>query len=64
MDTHAKREQTEPEKALAEIRDISALYHLRRRPRCIDGTLDMRFRVNKAFTKRDQVSDYYDPLKP
>lgn len=30
-----------------------------RRPRCQDGSLDMRFKVNEGHNKHDQVSDYY-----
>ena len=32
--------------ALAEIRDYKRLGHLRRRPRCNDGSLDMRHKAN------------------
>ena len=50
--------------ALEEIRDHNALGPYRRRPRCVDGTLDMRYKVNKSFSKHDRVSDYYDPARP
>lgn len=31
------------------------------RPRCKDGSLDMRRKVNRAFDKYADVGDYYDP---
>ena len=37
---------------------------MRRRPRCQDGTLDLRFKVNIAFDKNADVTDYYDPMQP
>ena len=58
MDTRAS-------KALAEIRDARFLKHLKQRHRCADGSLDMRYRENKAFQKHEQVvTDYYDPAEP
>ena len=51
-------------KALAEMRRYDELYHLRRRPRCIDGSLNLNSRANKAFRKNSLVSDYYDPNDP
>ena len=50
--------------ALAQIRDSNRLLHLRRRPRCANGCLDMRARVNRSFSKDSHVTDYYDPLDP
>ena len=49
---------------LAQIRSHKVLFHLRRRPRNHDGSLDMRSNVNKGFTKGDKVTDFYDPAKP
>ena len=49
---------------MAEIRRSDDLYHLRRRPRCIDGSLNLNSRANKAFRKNSLVSDYYDPNDP
>ena len=49
---------------LAEIRNHGRLKHLLRRPRCRDGSLDMRCKVNWSFSKTDQVTDYYDPIDP
>ena len=56
--------ESKAEKALAMIRDASALFNLRRRPRCSDGSLDMRNKVNKVLMKSSQVTDYYDPKEP
>ena len=50
--------------ALAVIRDPDRLGHLRRRPRCSDGSLDMRSKANKSLYKYAKVSDYYDPEDP
>ena len=50
--------------ALAEIRDTKRLFHLRLRPRNMDGSLDLRAKVNKGFTKYDNISDYYSPQSP
>ena len=52
------------EKVLEEIRDPNRLSHLRRRPRCADGSLDMRNSVNQALKKNDRVTDFYDPIFP
>lgn len=49
---------------LEQIRNHKVLFHLRRRPRNQDGSLDLRSKVNKGFTKGDKVSDFYDPAKP
>ena len=46
---------------LDEIRDYRRLKHLRLRPRNLDGSLNLSCKVNRAFTKHQQVSDYYDP---
>ena len=46
------------------MRDPELLFHLRRRPRCLDGSLDMRCSVNKGFTKWSHVSNFYDPKDP
>ena len=35
-----------------------------RRPRCYDGSLNLRFSVNKSFSKDDIVTDFYDPKDP
>lgn len=35
-----------------------------KRPRCKDGSLDKRFRVNRAFDKYADIGDYYDPADP
>ena len=51
-------------KVLEEIRDPGRLGPLRRRPRCADGTLDMRHWANRGLSKRAQVTDYYDPAEP
>ena len=51
-------------KALDKIRCYDHLYHLRRRPRCIDGTLNLNSRVNRSFAKVSKVSDFYDPYDP
>ena len=51
-------------KALADIRRYNDLYHLRRRPRCVDGSLNLKSKVNRCFTKVARVSDYYDPSDP
>ena len=38
---------------------------LKKRPRCKNGSLDMRYKVNyEHFNKYDDVSDYYDPKNP
>ena len=50
--------------AIAQIRDSGRLLHLRRRPRCAKGCLDMRAKVNRSFSKDLHVTDYYDPLDP
>ena len=50
--------------ALAVIRDPDRLGHLRRRPRCSDGSLDMRSKANKNLSKYARVTDYYDPADP
>ena len=60
MESIAKSKQI-----MAEIRDFERLKHLRRRPRCADGTLDRRYKVNKSFNKGDDtITDYYDPKDP
>ena len=46
---------------LDEIRDVRRLKHLRLRPRNLDGTLDLRCKVNKGFKKDEEVSDYFSP---
>ena len=51
-------------KALAEIRDHERLGYLRRRPRCHDGTLDMRCRANQGLEKHAAVTNFYDPAEP
>ena len=51
-------------KKLAEIRDGDRLGHLRRRPRCSDGGLDMRSKANRGLSKHAVVTDFYDPAKP
>ena len=56
--------ETKAKVALAQIRNSDHLLHLRRRPRCADGRLDMRATVNRAFAKDALVTDYYDPLEP
>ena len=43
--------ESKAKKALTEIRDTNVLFHLRRRPRCRDGSLDLRCKVNKVFMK-------------
>ena len=50
--------------ALAVLRDPDRLGHLRRRPRCGDGSLDMRSKANKSLSKYAKVADYYDPADP
>jgi hypothetical protein len=40
------------------------LFNLRRRPRCQDNSLNLRFCVNKSFSKNDVVTDFYDPKDP
>ena len=50
------------EKVLEEIRDPDRLGQLRRRPRCADGSLDMRNKVNRGLSKHAQISDFYDPV--
>ena len=50
--------------ALAVLRDSDRLGHLRRRPRCGDGSLDMRSKANKNLSKYAKVADYYDPADP
>ena len=52
------------ESVLAELRDTARLGHLTRRPRCADGTLDMRCRANKGLSNHARVTDYYDPERP
>jgi hypothetical protein len=56
--------QSKANRALAEIRRCDSLYHLRRRPRCVDGSLNLNSRVNRSFHKVARVSDYYDPYDP
>ena len=51
-------------KILEEIRDPTRLGHLRRRPRCADGTLDMRHKVNKGLSKLEMTAEFYDPAQP
>ena len=38
--------------------------NLRRRPRCLDGTLNLRFKANQSFQKHDLVTNFYDPKDP
>ena len=52
------------EEALAEIRDVSRLRHLRLRPRNQDGSLDLRCKANKGFERGDGVTAYFDPQLP
>jgi hypothetical protein len=40
------------------------LKNLERRPRCQDDSLNLRFSVNKSFSKDEIVTDYYDPKDP
>lgn len=41
------------------------LFDLKRRPRCQDGSLNLRFAVNKSFSKDDaSVTHFYDPKEP
>ena len=49
---------------LDEIRDYRRLKHLRLRPRNLDCSLNLSCKVNRAFSKHQQVSDYYDPEQP
>ena len=37
---------------------------LKRRPRCKDGSLDMRYKVNWGLRKYDIIGDFYDPENP
>ena len=50
--------------AMARIRNANKLYHLRLRPRCADGRLDIRQKVNRSFEKNAVVTDFYDPEDP
>ena len=52
------------ESVLAELRDTARLGHLQRRPRCSDGSLDMRSQANRGLSKHARVTDYYDPCAP
>ena len=54
--------KTRAQQVLDEIRDARRLKHLRLRPRNLDGSLNLSCKVNRAFGKHDQVSDYYDPV--
>ena len=49
---------------MSDIRCQDHLFFLRRRPRCVDGSLNLSSRVNKSFNKDSQASNYYDPLDP
>ena len=40
------------------------LFDLKKRPRCADGTLNLRFKCNQSFKKDDIVTDYYNPKDP
>ena len=51
-------------KVLEEMRDVHHLKHLRLRPRNFDGSLDLRCKANRGFTKADKVTDYYEPDNP
>ena len=46
---------------MEEIRDFKRLKHLRLRPLNLDGSLDLRCKVNKAFKKDGIVTAYFDP---
>ena len=54
----------ESDKYFAKIKDVDRLKDLKRRPRCSDGSLDLRAKVNKSLSKDGQVTDYYDPDDP
>ena len=54
----------ESDKYFAKIKDVDRLKDLKRRPRCSDGSLDLRAKVNKCLSKDGQVTDYYDPDDP
>ena len=58
------KSESKSKDALERIRNTNKLYHLRRRPRCADGRLDLRHKVNRAFSKHAVVTDYYDPQDP
>ena len=51
-------------KIFDEIRDPTRLGHLRRRPRCTDGSLDMRHKVNRGLSKLEMAAEFYDPDQP
>lgn len=53
------REATQEEENSEDI-----LFDLRRRPRCKDGTLNLKYKVNQSFAKDDFVSNFYDPKDP
>ena len=67
MDPNRKNDDQKPstDDLFAKIKDVDRLKDLRRRPRCRDGSLDLRAEVNKGLAKHDeQVTDYYDPDDP
>ena len=57
-------DQETARKILEEIRDPTRLGHLRRRPRCADGSLDMRYKVNRGLSKLEMAAEFYDPAHP
>ena len=52
MDGNRKDDHQEPtsDALFAKIKDVDRLKDFRRRPRCRDGSLDLRFNVNKGLS--------------
>lgn len=66
MDSKRKNDdqESEADKYFAKIKDVNNLGFLKRRPRCPDGSLDIRMKVNRKFDKYEYVTDYYHPENP
>ena len=58
------KEQSEADKYFAKIKDVDSLGGLKRRPRCPDGSLDLRAKANKSFSKHGNVTDFYFKQNP
>ena len=57
-------DQEAARKIFEEIQDPGRLGHLRRRPRCADGSLNMRYKVNWGLAKDTKAAVFYDPAQP
>ena len=54
----------ESDRYFSKIKDVENLFFLKRRPRCVDGSLNYSHKVNKGFPKNQVATDYYDPKDP